>query len=63
MCRQTRRERCCENGGATGTLDLGTLVLVPTVVKGVRVPVIGGGGVADGHGVAAVLALGAEFSG
>jgi nitronate monooxygenase len=49
-----------ENGGATGTLDLGTLVLVPTVVKGVRVPVIGGGGVADGHGVAAVLALGAD---
>jgi NAD(P)H-dependent flavin oxidoreductase YrpB (nitropropane dioxygenase family) len=49
-----------ENGGATGTLDLGTLVLVPTVVKGVRVPVIGGGGVADGHGLAAVLALGAD---
>jgi len=49
-----------ENGGATGTLDLGTLVLVPTVVKGVRVPVIGGGGVVDGHGVAAVLALGAD---
>jgi nitronate monooxygenase len=49
-----------ENGGATGTLDLGTLVLVPTVVKGVRVPVIGGGGVADGCGLAAVLALGAD---
>jgi nitronate monooxygenase len=49
-----------ENGGATGTLDLGTLVLVPTVVKAVEVPVIGGGGVADGHGLAAVLALGAD---
>jgi len=49
-----------ENGGATGTLDIGTLVLVPTVVRGVSIPVIGGGGVADGHGLVAVLALGAE---
>ena len=49
-----------ENGGATGTLDIGTMVLVPTVVKGVKIPVIGGGGVADGHGLVAVLALGAE---
>ena len=49
-----------ENGGAIGTLGLSTLVLVPTVVKGVQVPVIGGGGVADGHGLAAVLSLGAE---
>jgi NADH:quinone reductase (non-electrogenic) len=49
-----------ENGGATGMLDIGTIVLVPTVVKGVKMPVIGGGGVADGHGLVAVLALGAE---
>ena len=49
-----------ENGGAVGTLELSTLVLVPTVVKGVQIPVIGGGGVADGHGLAALLALGAE---
>ena len=49
-----------ENGGATGTLDIGTLVLVPTVAGGVNIPVIGGGGVADGRGLAAVLALGAE---
>ena len=49
-----------ENGGATGTLDIGTLVLVPTVVKGVDIPVIGGGGIADGYGLVAVLALGAE---
>jgi len=48
-----------ENGGATGKLDLGTLVLVPTVVDAVNVPVIGGGGVSDGRGLAAVLALGA----
>jgi nitronate monooxygenase len=49
-----------ENGGATGKLDIGTLVLVPCVVDAVKIPVIGGGGVADGRGVAALLALGAE---
>lgn len=49
-----------ENGGATGTLNTTTLVLVPSVVDAVNVPVIGGGGVVDGRGLAAVLALGAE---
>jgi nitronate monooxygenase len=49
-----------ENGGATGRLDIGTLVLVPVVVDAVKVPVIGGGGISDGRGLAAVLALGAE---
>ena len=48
-----------ENGGATGRLDIGTMVLVPVVVDAVKVPVIGGGGVSDGRGLAAVLALGA----
>ncbi len=49
-----------ENGGATGKLDIGTLVLVPRVVESVKVPVIGGGGVCDGKSFLAVLALGAE---
>ena len=49
-----------ENGGATGRLDTGTMVLVPVVVDAVNVPVIGGGGISDGRGVAAVLSLGAE---
>lgn len=49
-----------ENGGATGKLDIGTLVLVPKVVESIKVPVIGGGGVADGRGLVAILALGAE---
>jgi len=49
-----------ENGGATGKLDVGTLVLVPTAVENLRVPVIGGGGVSNGRGLAAVLALGAQ---
>lgn len=49
-----------ENGGATGKLDIGTLVLVPRVAEAVDLPIIGGGGVADGRGFLAVLALGAE---
>jgi nitronate monooxygenase len=49
-----------ENGGATGTLDIGTLVMTPCVVDALDIPVIAGGGVADGRGVAAILALGAE---
>ena len=49
-----------ENGGATGKLDIGTLVLVPAVVDAVQIPVIGGGGVSDGRSLMAVLSLGAE---
>jgi nitronate monooxygenase len=49
-----------ENGGATGILDIGTLVMTPSVVDALDVPVIAGGGVTDGRGVAAILALGAE---
>jgi nitronate monooxygenase len=48
-----------ENGGATGKLDIGTLVLVPSVIDAVKLPVIGGGGVSDGRSLAAVLTLGA----
>lgn len=49
-----------ENGGATGILDVTTLCLVPRVVDALRIPVIGGGGVADGRGFLALLALGAQ---
>lgn len=49
-----------ENGGATGKLDIGTLVLIPRVVESVKVPVIGGGGVSNGETFLSVLALGAE---
>ena len=49
-----------ENGGATGILDVTTLCLVPRVVDALNIPVIGGGGVADGRGFLALLALGAE---
>ena len=49
-----------ENGGAMGMLDVSTLALVPRVVEEVDQPVIGGGGVGDGRGFLALLALGAE---
>ncbi len=38
---------------------IGTLALVPQVVDAVRVPVVAAGGIADGRGIAAALALGA----
>lgn len=49
-----------ENGGATGRFDIGTLVLIPTVVDAIKIPVIGGGGVVDGRGLAAMLSLGGQ---
>jgi nitronate monooxygenase len=49
-----------ENGGATGKLDIGTLALIPKVADSITVPLIGGGGVSDGRGFLAVLAMGAE---
>jgi nitronate monooxygenase len=39
--------------------QLGTLALVPQIVRAVRVPVIAAGGIADASGVAAAMALGA----
>jgi len=38
---------------------IGTLALVPQIVDAVRVPVIASGGIMDGRGIAAALALGA----
>jgi NADH:quinone reductase (non-electrogenic) len=49
-----------ENGGAVGQLEIGTLVMVPSVAGRLKVPLIGGGGVVDGRSMLAVLALGAE---
>ena len=49
-----------EGGGHIGRTDLTTLVGTPLVVRSVRIPVLAGGGIADGHGLAAALALGAE---
>ena len=49
-----------ENGGATGKFDIGTLVLTPATVDALKIPVIAGGGIADGRGLVAVLSLGAQ---
>ena len=49
-----------ENGGATGLEDVSTLVLLPILADAAKVPVIAGGGFADGRGLVAALALGAE---
>lgn len=47
-----------EAGGHTG--EIGTLALVPQVVDAVEIPVLAAGGITDGRGVAAALALGAQ---
>jgi enoyl-[acyl-carrier protein] reductase II len=49
-----------EAGGHPPPSAVGTLVLVRRVVKAVKLPVVASGGVADGAGIAALLALGAE---
>ena len=41
------------------TTQLGTFALVPQIVRAVSVPVIAAGGIADRHGIAAAMALGA----
>src|SRR5207248_11564301 len=48
-----------EGGGHVGVM--GTIVLVPQVVRAVApIPVLAAGGIADGAGLAAALMLGAE---
>ncbi len=49
-----------EGGGHIGRDDTGTIVLIPRVVDAVAIPVIASGGIADGRGLLAALALGAE---
>nr|MDO8108816.1 nitronate monooxygenase family protein [Candidatus Sigynarchaeota archaeon] len=49
-----------EAGGHVAHEPLHTFVIVPEVIKSVKVPVAAGGGVCDGRGLAAMLAFGAQ---
>lgn len=49
-----------EAGGHDSPLEITTMVLIPQVVDAVRVPVVAAGGIADGRGLAAARALGAQ---
>ncbi|NEX63542.1 NAD(P)H-dependent flavin oxidoreductase [Noviherbaspirillum galbum] len=55
-----------EAGGHRGTFigsqceGYGTMVLVPAIADAVRIPVVAAGGIMDGRGIAAALALGAQ---
>jgi len=47
-----------EAGGHTG--EIGTMALVPQCVDAVKIPVLAAGGISDGRGLVASLALGAQ---
>ncbi|NOY05242.1 MAG: nitronate monooxygenase, partial [Chlorobi bacterium] len=49
-----------EAGGHDGVDEVTTMCLVPEIVDALDIPVIAAGGIADGRGMAAVFALGAE---
>lgn len=49
-----------EGGGFKNPRDVSTMVLLPLVAERVNVPLVAAGGISDGYGMAAALALGAQ---
>ena len=49
-----------EAGGHNGRDEITTMVLIPQVVKAVKIPVIAAGGIGTGNSIAAAFALGAQ---
>ena len=49
-----------ECAGHPGEEDIGGLVLFPAAAEALKIPVVASGGIADGRGLAAALALGCE---
>lgn len=49
-----------EGGGHIGLSDITTILMAPLVRQAVSIPVLAGGGIANGQGIAAALALGAD---
>ena len=49
-----------EEGGHPLSDDVTTMVLTPRIAASIKIPVVSVGGIADGRGLAAALALGAE---
>jgi nitronate monooxygenase len=56
---EARAAPASEGGRRSADASVGTFALVPEIVDAVRVPVIAAGGIADGRGLVAALALGA----